>query len=104
MGNALEELPTANMADYDRCRLAMMDWAFAVHVLPPSDVLDEYGKYVEELGISTRAANLLGAIVPALGRKEDLVRVSFEHLELPRECAVLSYIDLENRTTKEIPI
>ena len=104
MGKALQELRTANVSEYDRRRLAMMDWAFSVHVLPASDLRDRYGKYVEELGVSAEASNLLNAIVPALSSKEDLVRLCFEHLELPRESAVLSYIDLESQTTEEIPI
>jgi hypothetical protein len=104
MRNALDDLPGAGIADYDRRRLAMMDWAFAVHVLPPSDLRDRYSEYLDALGVSIEARIFLGAIVPALDSKEDLVRLCFEHLELPRGCAVLSYIDIETRRTEEVPI
>lgn len=92
------------LSHYDRRRLTMMDWLFAVNVLPPSVLRAGYGKYMDALGISTQAASFLRTIVPALGSKEDLVRLCFEHLDLPRERTVLSYIDLEIRTTEEIPI
>jgi len=78
--------------EIDRRQGALANWMFIRHVMPGSAARAFAMGVLDRFGFRESAEGFFEALVPVLSNKEQLVRVWFEHLNIPLETASLLYL------------
>jgi len=100
----LENFHFLNHIKNDQERRALIYWAFINHALPEAALISKAGVLIESLGIMDRASQFLDATISCIDEKDKLVKVCFEHLNLPVDIGCLEYIDCKNKLCYETPL
>jgi hypothetical protein len=90
--------------EIDRRQGALANWMFIQHVMPGSAVRTSALAVLDRFGFRESAEGFFKALVPVLTDKERLVRVWFEHLNIPLEMASLRYLNAWGGLRKETPL
>lgn len=88
----------------DQRRHALLHWVSINHLVPGAPVIELAEARLSKLGLIEEAWQAMAVMIPALGSKEVLVRVTFEQMHLPGDIAHFKYFDARARVTRAAPI
>lgn len=99
--NALEKFDSLSLIRDDQERKALIYKALIHNIVPERELIKKIDVVLSGLGIRKRASLFLDSISPYIDIKDKLVKVCFEHLQIPEDAGCLKYIDCKNNSCYE---
>jgi hypothetical protein len=96
------DLESPELSDGDRERYAQLNAAFVHHAFPNDRLVERARILAQKYGVDKRCTELLDVLIPALGSKERMVAVAFNHLRWPVDVVCLEYLDGRIGTCREV--